>query len=95
MSWGKPLLRGTRNKNIDIGLDCDGRLKALGKTMFFEKLKSVGATDITDNWSRDGLIKIFNGNSEFSVDLMIFHRSEKRMKRTGWAARLFYPHCNK
>jgi len=82
------------DKNIDIGLDGDGRLKELSKTKFFDELRSVGATKITDNWSRDGLIKIYNGNSEFSVDLMIFHRSDKWMKRPGWAAQLFYLHCN-
>ena len=82
------------DKNIDIGLDGDGKLKELDKTKFFEKLKSVGATKIIDNWSRDGLIKIYNENSEFSVDLMIFHRLEKWMKRPGWASRLFYLHCD-
>ena len=82
------------DKNIDIGLDGDGRLKELSKTKFFDELRSVGATKITDNWSRDGLIKIYNGNSEFSVDLMIFHGSDKWMKRPGWAAQLFYLHCN-
>lgn len=82
------------DKDIDIGLDGDGRLKELGKTKFFENLKSVGAKKITDNWSRDGLIKIYNENSEFSVDLIIYHRSENWMKRPGWASRLFYLHCN-
>ena len=82
------------DKDIDIGLDGDGRLKELGKTKFFENLKSVGAKKITDNWSRDGLIKIYNENSGFSVDLIIYHRSENWMKRPGWASRLFYLHCN-
>ena len=61
---------------------------------FFENLKSVGAKKITDNWSRDGLIKIYNENSAFSVDLIIFYRSKNWMKRPGWASRLFYLHCN-
>jgi len=82
------------DKDIDIGLDGDGRLKELDKTKFFENLRSVGAKKITDNWSRDGLIKIYNENSEFSVDLIIYHRSENWMKRPGWASRLFYLHCN-
>ena len=69
-------------KNIDIGLDGDSRLKEPSKilliqTKFFENLKSVGATKVSENWFRDGLRKIYNENSEFSVDLMIFHRSEK------------------
>lgn len=68
--------------------------KKLDKTNFFEKLKSIGVTKIIDNWSRDGLIKIYNENSEFSVDLMIFHRSEEWMKRPGWASQLFYLHCD-
>ena len=79
----------------DIGLDGDGRLKTLSKTTFFEKLKSVGAKHVDDFWSRDGLIKIKDEESEFSVDLVIFTRSGKWMKRPGWATWLFYFQYNK
>ena len=85
------------DKNIDIGLDGDNRLKQPSKilliqTKFFENLKSVGATKVSENWFRDGvnLRFIMFENSEFSVDLMIFHRSEKWIKRQGWAARTFF-----
>ena len=81
--------------DTDIGLDGDGRLKTLSKTVLIEKLKSVGARYVDDCWARDGLIKIFDGNSEFSVDLVIFNRSGKWMKRPGWATWLFYFQYNK
>ena len=70
----------------DIGLDGtgDGRLKTLDKTKLLEKLKSVGAKEVIDKQSRDGLIKVLDKNSAFSVDLMIFERSGKWMKRPGW-----------
>ncbi|XP_078363447.1 uncharacterized protein LOC144647523 [Oculina patagonica] len=80
--------------DVDIGLDGDGRLKTLSKTKFFEKLKSVGAKEIIDKWSQDGLIKIQDANSEFSVDMMIFNRYGKWMKRPGWASWLLYFHYN-
>ncbi|KAL9981332.1 hypothetical protein ACROYT_G010022 [Oculina patagonica] len=80
--------------DADIGLDGDGRLKSLSKTKLFEKLKSIGAKEIIDKWSRDGLIKVQDGNSEFSVDLMIFNRCGKWMKRPGWASWLLYFHYN-
>lgn len=76
--------------DTDIGLDGDGRLKTLRETTFIEKLKSVGARHVGDFWSRDGLIKIHDGNSEFTVDLVIFNRSGKWMKRPGWASWLLY-----
>ena len=76
--------------DADIGLDGDGRLKTLSETAFIEKLKSVGAKRLDYFWSRDGLIKIHDGNSEFTVDLMIFNRSGKWMKRPGWATWLLY-----
>ena len=81
--------------DTDIGLDGDGRLKTLSKTVLIEKLKSVGARYVDDCRARDGLIKIFDGNSEFSVDLVIFNRSGKWMKRPGWATWLFYFQYNK
>ena len=76
--------------DADIGVDGDGRLNTLSKTAFIEKLKSVGVKRLDYFWSRDGLIKIHDGNSEFTVDLMIFNRSGKWMKRRGWATWLFY-----
>jgi len=76
--------------DADIGLDGDGTLKALSKTEFIEKLKSVGAKHVGDFCSRDGLITIQDGNSEFSVDMVVFNRSGKWMKRLGWATWLFY-----
>ena len=81
--------------DTDIGLDGDGRLKTLSKSVFIEKLKSVGAKDVGDFWWRDGLISIQDEDSEFSVDLMIFNRSGKWMKRPGWAKWLFYFQYNK
>jgi len=69
--------------DVDIGLDGDGTLKTLSKTAFIEKLKSVSAKQVDDFRSRDGLIKIHDGNSEFSVDLVVFNRSGKWMKRLG------------
>ena len=81
--------------DTDIGLDGDGRLKTLSKSVLIEKLKSVGAKLVDDCWTRDGLIKIYDGNSEFSVDLVIFHRSGKWMKRPGWATWLLYFQYNK
>ena len=78
-----------------IGLDGDGRLRTLSKTTFIEKLKSVGAKHVDDFWSRDGLIKIQDENSEISVDLVIFNRSGKWMKRPGWATWLFYFQYNR
>ncbi|KAL9981335.1 hypothetical protein ACROYT_G010026 [Oculina patagonica] len=80
--------------DADIGLDGDGRLITLSKTKLFEKLKTIGAKEVIDKWSQDGLIKVQDANSEFSVDLMIFHRSGKWMKRPGWASWLFYLHYN-
>ena len=80
--------------DTDIGLDGDGRLKTLDKTKLFEKLKSVGAKEVIDKQSRDGLIKVLDKNSAFSVDLMIFERSGKWMKRPGWASWLLYFHYN-
>ena len=76
--------------DTDIGLDGDGGLKALSKTVFIEKLKSVGVKRVGDFWWRDGLISIHDGDSEFSVDLVIFNRSGKWMKRPGWATWLLY-----
>ncbi|XP_020622432.1 uncharacterized protein LOC110060030 [Orbicella faveolata] len=76
--------------DVDIGLDGDGTLKTLSKTAFIEKLKSVSAKQIDDFRPRDGLIKIHDGNSEFSVDLVVFNRSGKWMKRLGWATWLLY-----
>ena len=76
--------------DVDIGLDGDGTLKTLSKTAFIEKLKSVGAKRLNDFWFRDGLIGIHDENSEFSVDLVVFNRSGKWMKRPGWATWLFY-----
>ena len=81
--------------DTDIGLDGDGRLKTLSKSVFIEKLKSVGAKHVGDFWWRDGLISIQDEDSEFSVDLMIFNRSGKWMKRPGWAKWLFYFQYNK
>ena len=80
--------------DADIGLDGDGRLKTLGKTQLFKKLKSVGTNEIVDKWSRNGLIMIRDANSEFSVDLTVFSRSGQWMKRPGWASWLFYLHYN-
>ena len=80
----------TWDDDADIGLDGDGTLKTLSKTAFIEKLKSVGAKEVNDHLSRDGLIKIHDRNSEFSVDLVVFDRSGKWMKRPGWATWLLY-----
>ena len=81
--------------DVDIGLDGDGRLKTLSKTTFVEKLNSVGVKRLDYFWSRDGLIKIFDGNSEFTIDLMVFTRSGKWMKRPGWVTWLLYFQYNK
>jgi len=78
--------------DADIGLDGDGTLKQLRKTAFIEKLKSVGAKHVDDFWSRDGLIKIHDGESEFSLDLLVFSRSGEWMKRPGWVTWLLYFH---
>jgi len=48
--------------DADIGLDGDGRLKTLSKTLLIEKLKSVGAKHVGDFRSLDGLIQIHDGN---------------------------------
>ena len=76
--------------DADIDLDGDGTLKTLSKTAVIEKLESVGAKRLDDCWSRDGLITIHDANSEFSVDLVVFNRSGKWMKRRGWATWLLY-----
>jgi len=81
--------------DVDIGLDGDGRLKTLSKTTFIEKLNSIGVKRLGYFWSRDGLIKIHDGNSEFTIDLMVFNRSGKWMKRPGWATWLLYFQYNK
>lgn len=81
--------------DVDIGLDGDGRLKTLSKTTFIEKLNSIGVKRLDYFWSRDGLIKIHDGNSEFTIDLMVFNRTGKWMKRPGWATWLFYFQYNK
>ena len=80
--------------DADIGLDGDGTFKTLSETVLIEKLKSVGAKSVGVHLSRDGLIKIRDGNSEFSVDLVIFNRSGKWMKRSGWATWLLYVQYN-
>jgi len=84
----------TWDDDADIGLDGDGTLKTLSKTLLIEKLKAVGAKDVGYFWFRDGLIKIHDGNSEFSVDLIVFNRSGKWMKRPGWVTWLLYFHYN-
>ena len=81
--------------DADIGLDGDGTLKTLGEIVLVEKLRSVGAKRLDVFLSRDGLIKIHDGYSEFSVDLVVFHRSGKWMKRPGWATWLLYFQYNK
>ena len=81
--------------DADIGLHGDGRLKTLSKTVFVEKFKSVGVKRVGDFQSQDGLISVHDGDSEFSVDLVVFNRSGKWMKRSGWATWLFYFHYNK
>lgn len=75
----------------DFGLDGDGKLLELSKTEFFEKIKSVpGVKQIGDQWSRDNLIQIYDKNSDFKVDLMIFHKYGNTMMRRGWLTWLFY-----
>ena len=75
----------------DFGLDGDGRLSKLSKTEFFEKIKAVpGVKAIGDHWSRENLVQIYDKNSEFKVDMIIFHKSGDRVTRRGWLTWLFY-----
>lgn len=77
----------------DIGLDGDGRLSNLSKTELFNKIRPLpGVKEIVDHWSRDSQFQVYDKNSEFRVDLIIFHRSGKLMMRSGWATWLLYFH---
>jgi len=74
----------------DFGVDGDGTFLKLGKTEFFKKIRDVGGVkQIGDHWSRENLIQIYDKNSEFKVDLMIFHKSGNMMIRRGWLTWLF------
>ena len=75
----------------DFGLDGDGRLLEVSKMEFLNKIKNLPyVEEIVHHWARDNLIQIYDKNSDFKVDLMIFHKSGDKMIRCGWLTWLFY-----
>lgn len=77
--------------DADFGIDGDGRLSKIGKTEFLTRIKAVkGVKEVVDHWSRDSQVQVFDANSEFHIDLMIFRRSGSLMMRSGWITWLLH-----